>query len=144
MADSTESRIQIDAPVDKVMAVIADLESYPEWNAEMKTVEVESRDRAGRPLDVRFVIDASALRDDYVLRYDWVGDTEVRWTLVRASMLEAMDGSYRLRDRGDGTTDVIYRLAVDLKIPMIGLIKRKGEKVIVDRALSGLKRRVES
>ena len=37
-----------------------------------------------------------------------------------------------------------YRLAVDVKIPMIGMIKRKAEKVIVDTALKGLKKRVES
>jgi hypothetical protein len=39
---------------------------------------------------------------------------------------------------------VHYRLAVDVKIPMIGMIKRKAEKVIVDTALKGLKKRVES
>jgi hypothetical protein len=55
-----------------------------------------------------------------------------------------MDGSYDLVDNGDGTTLVTYRLAVDVKFPMIGLMKRKAEKVIVDRALKGLKKRVES
>jgi hypothetical protein len=38
---------------------------------------------------------------------------------------------------------VVYTLAVDVSIPMIGLIKRKAEKVIVDTALRGLKERVE-
>jgi hypothetical protein len=55
-----------------------------------------------------------------------------------------MDGSYELADRADGTTTVTYRLAVDVKFPMIGLMKRKAEKVIIDRALKGLKKRVES
>ncbi|MFC7587576.1 hypothetical protein ACFQYP_30740 [Nonomuraea antimicrobica] len=36
-----------------------------------------------------------------------------------------------------------YELAVDLSVPMIGLIRRKAEKVIVDTALKGLKKRVE-
>ena len=59
-------------------------------------------------------------------------------------MLKALDGAYRLTDNGDGTTTVVYKLAVDVSIPMIGLIKRKAEKVIVDTALRGLKERVES
>jgi hypothetical protein len=59
-------------------------------------------------------------------------------------MLKAMDGTYTLTDNGDGTTTVAYRLAVDVSIPMIGLIKRKAEKVIIDTALRGLKERVES
>jgi hypothetical protein len=59
-------------------------------------------------------------------------------------MLKAMDGAYELRGRGDGTTEVTYRLAVDVAIPMIGMLKRKAEKVIIDSALKGLKQRVES
>ena len=39
---------------------------------------------------------------------------------------------------------MVYRLAVDISIPMIGLIKRKAEKAIIDTALRGLKERVES
>jgi hypothetical protein len=39
---------------------------------------------------------------------------------------------------------VTYRLAVDVKIPMIGLLKRRAEKVIVDTALKELKKRVEA
>jgi hypothetical protein len=58
-------------------------------------------------------------------------------------MLKAMDGSYELADRG-GSTEVTYRLAVDISIPMIGMLKRKAEKVIIDTALKGLKKRVES
>ena len=41
-------------------------------------------------------------------------------------------------------TEVTYRLAVDISIPMIGMLKRKAEKVIIDTALKGLKKRVES
>ena len=53
-----------------------------------------------------------------------------------------MNGSYTLASQGAGT-DVTYRLAVDLTIPMLGMLKRKAEKVIVDTALRELKKRVE-
>jgi carbon monoxide dehydrogenase subunit G len=59
-------------------------------------------------------------------------------------MLKAMDGAYQLTELGDGTTRVTYRLAVDVAVPLIGMFKRKAEKVIIDTALKGLKRRVES
>jgi hypothetical protein len=58
-------------------------------------------------------------------------------------MLKAMEGAYILRPSGDGT-EVTYRLAVDIAIPMIGMLKRRAEKVIIDSALKGLKKRVES
>ena len=32
----------------------------------------------------------------------------------------------------------------DVSIPLIGMLKRKGEKILIDAALKGLKKRVES
>jgi hypothetical protein len=144
MADQTESTITIAAPATDVMAVIADFEAYPDWNDEVKLVEILSvYEDTEQPAEVRFVLDAGAIKDDYVLEYEWVSATELHWHLVKGDMLKAMDGVYRLTPSG-GSTEVSYRLAVDVKIPMIGMIKRKAEKVIIDRALKGLKVRVES
>jgi hypothetical protein len=58
--------------------------------------------------------------------------------------LRALDGAYVLRDLGNGTTEVTYRLALDVTIPLIGMIKRKGEKILIETALRGLKTRVEA
>jgi hypothetical protein len=93
---------------------------------------------------VYFVLDVSPIKDEYTLAYEWDGYDAVTWTLVEGKMLKAMDGAYLLDDRGDGTTEVTYRLAVDISIPMIGMLKRKAEKVIIDAALKELKKRVES
>ncbi len=145
MAEQTESSIRIDAPPARVMAVIADLEKYPQWSdgiSAVKVLAIYEEDR--RPADARFSLDSGAIKDTYELEYDWDGDRRVTWTLTKGGMLTAMDGEYDLVDNGDGTTLVHYRLAVDLKLPMIGMIKRKAEKVIVETALKGLKKRVES
>jgi len=143
MADQTESSITIAAAPAAVMAVIADFEAYPDWNDEVKLVEILNvYEDTEQPAEVRFLLDAGAIKDDYVLEYEWVSQTELRWHLVKGDMLKAMDGVYQL-SAVDGGTQVSYRLAVDVKIPMIGMIKRKAEKVIIDRALKGLKVRVE-
>ena len=125
------------------MAVISDFESYPEWAQGVKKAEVVKDGSNGRAEQVYFELDASPIKDAYTLSYDWDGDEAVRWTLVEGRMLKAMDGAYELADRG-GSTEVTYRLAVDISIPMIGMLKRKAEKVIIDTALKGLKKRVES
>ena len=145
MADRTESSIVIDAPPADVMAVIADLEAYPEWSSDVKSVDVLSvYEDDERPAEARFVIDSGAFKDDYTLDYTWTGDRHVSWVLGSGgSLLKGLDGEYALAAQPDGSTEVTYRLTVDVKIPMIGMIKRKAEKVIVDTALKGLKARVE-
>jgi ribosome-associated toxin RatA of RatAB toxin-antitoxin module len=143
MAEQTSSSIVIDAVPSAVMAVIADFESYPHWATGVKDTEVLTEYEDGRAGEVRFTLDATPIKDEYTLSYDWDGDHSVRWSLVEAKMLKAMEGAYVLTSKGDAT-DVRYELAVDLTIPMIGLLKRKAEKVIIDTALKGLKKRVES
>jgi ribosome-associated toxin RatA of RatAB toxin-antitoxin module len=144
MAEQTTSSIVISAEPEAVMAVIADFEAYPSWAQGVKKAEPVEQGPAGRAEQVYFELDASPIKDAYTLSYDWNGDESVTWSLVEGKMLKAMDGAYELSDRGDGSTEVSYRLAVDISIPMIGMLKRKAEKVIIDTALKGLKKRVES
>ena len=141
MAEQTTSSIVIDAAPAAVMGVIADFEAYPSWAQGVK--KAEPVDAGKRPEQVYFELDASPIKDAYTLAYDWDGDRGVSWGLVEGKMLKAMDGAYELDDHGDGVTEVTYRLAVDISIPMIGMLKRKAEKVIIDTALKELKKRVE-
>lgn len=142
MAQQTGSSIDVAAGRAAVMAVISDFDSYPDW-ANVKRTETLERDGSGRASRVRFVIDAGVVKDDYELAFTWTGDERVDWTLAReGSVVKVMDGAYVLTDSGDGTR-VTYELTVDVKIPMIGMLKRKAERLIVDTALKGLKKRVE-
>ena len=90
-------------------------------------------------------MDAGPIKDSYTLDYT-LGGRRAVGELDAGEGADA-EGAERLLRRwpaaGDETT-VTYSLAVDLNIPMIGLLRRKAEKVIIDTALKGLKRRVES
>lgn len=125
------------------MDVIADIASYPEWVSEYTEAEVLEADLEGYPKVARLVLDAAVLSDTMVLEYDWPPDRRsVRWSLVSSTLLKALDGAYRLTPTAAGT-DVTYELAVDLLVPMIGLLKRKAERRLTETALNDLKRRVE-
>ena len=143
MAEQTTSSIIVDATPAQVMAVIADFPAYPEWAQGMKQAEVVKEGADGRAEQVHFELEAAPIKDSYTLAYDWQGDSAVKWNLVEGRMLKAMEGAYELRPSRDGT-EVTYRLAVEVSIPMIGMLRRKAEKVIIDTALKGLKKRVEA
>ena len=143
MADQSTQSIVVDAPAADVMAVIADFPAYPQWVTAAKRVEVVETGADGRATRVHFVLDAGAVKDDYVLEYTWEGDRRVSWHLVQGQMQKRQEGSYTLDETAPGTTEVTYTIAIDLSIPMLGMIKRKAEKVILDTALKELKKRVE-
>jgi uncharacterized membrane protein len=142
MAEQSTQSIVIDAPASDVMAVIADFPAYPEWVAAAKKVEVVEAGDDGRARRVHFVIDAGVIKDDYVLDYSWDGDRRVSWNLVKGDLMKRQEGSYVL-DEKDGSTEVTYSITIDVNMPLIGMLKRKAERVILDTALKELKKRVE-
>jgi uncharacterized protein YndB with AHSA1/START domain len=142
MADESTQSITINAAPAAVMAVIADFDDYPLWAGSVKSAVVTADGPNGRAERVKFKIDAGAIRDEYELAYEWSGDDKVSWKLIKGQMQKAQRGSYTLRAVSD-QTEVTYNLSVDLAIPMLGMLKRKAEKVIMDTALKELKKRVE-
>jgi ribosome-associated toxin RatA of RatAB toxin-antitoxin module len=143
MADRTTSSIVIGMPRKEVMSVIADFAAYPEWATGVRGAEVLSS-ADGRAARVRFTLDAGVIKDSYVLGYDWDGDARVHWDLAEpGSVISEMSGGYELADRGD-RTEVSYELTVGIKIPLLGMLKRRAEKTIIDTALKGLKSRAET
>jgi carbon monoxide dehydrogenase subunit G len=141
----TASDIVIDAPPAAIMAVIADFASYPDWATGVQIADVVSGPPE-RAEQVHFVLDAAPIRDEYDLSYTWDGDAVVSWRLAEpGSMLTSMDGAYMLDPTStDGATRVTYQLSVDVSVPLLGMLKRKAEKVIIDTALKGLKKQVEA
>jgi Polyketide cyclase / dehydrase and lipid transport len=126
------------------MAVIADFPAYPQWAAALRSADVLEAGDDGLARRVRLNLDAGLIKDSYVLAYTWDGDSAVTWELAEQGLvISEMDGGYRLTDR-DAGTEVSYELAVGVKMPMPGMLKRKAEKMIIDTALKGLKARAEA
>jgi ribosome-associated toxin RatA of RatAB toxin-antitoxin module len=142
VADQASSSITINATPEAILAVIRDVESYPEWTEAISKVVVDEPGKDG-PAKVTFSMSASGMSDEYTLLYDWKADG-VSWELAGPTKLQkSQKGSYALAPSGDGTK-VDYLLTMDVKIPMIGMMKRKFQKMITDTALKELKKQVES
>jgi Polyketide cyclase / dehydrase and lipid transport len=144
MPDEARDALHVDAAPEVCFAVAADFEAYPRWARDVKFVRVVTRDDVGRATQVDFRVAALGRNVRYVLDYDY-GESPGRlaWTLVEGDLLHALDGEYLFDAAGDGT-DVAYRLAVDLAVPLPGLVKRRAAQRIVTAALTELKREVEA
>jgi uncharacterized membrane protein len=143
MAFEVKDTIDIEATVDDIMQVASDYESYPEWNSEVKSVEVLERDADGRPSQVAWKVDARIKTVGYVLEYDYSDlPNGYSWQLVDGDVKQ-LQGRYEF-DEFDDVTDVNYELTLDPGFPVPGLLRRQGERRLKEAALDGLKKRVES
>ncbi len=141
------AEVLIDATANEVMDVIADIEAYPQWTAFTKAVVIE-RDSAGRPELVEFSFDMGAFKDEQTMRYQWPDAGLVQWQVTASNLLKSLSGSYRvmqLTSSGEHRpqTKVVYELTMEVSMPLISAMRKRAEKMIVDTALQGLKKRVE-
>ena len=143
MAERAADSIHIDAGVEEVFEVAADVGSYPQWNANIKTVEITETDDEGRPTRAWFQVDVRVRVVGYTLVYDYSqAPASFSWELVDGDVKQ-LSGSYTF-DVADGGTDVTYELTVDPGFPVPGFIRRQAERQIMRGALDDLKKRVES
>ncbi len=143
--EQAEGSIVIDAPLEDVMEVVEDFESYTEW-ADVRSVDVRQRGEGGRATEVAFEVDVPALgKASYTLTYRYApGDTGLSWITSEArGAIRDIRGEYLLHEISDSETKVTYRLGVELGVLVPGFLRSEGAKRVIENALEKLKRRVE-
>jgi coenzyme Q-binding protein COQ10 len=136
-----ERSIVINAPPEKVFAVITDYEKYPEFLPEVKKVKVEFG--AGNVKEVSYTVDIKAKVITYTLKHTARPPDELAWTMVRGEMMKGNDGTWILKPVPEGT-EATYK--IDLKLG--ALVPSMVERMLAEQSLPGLlanfKKRIES
>jgi hypothetical protein len=108
------------------------------------TVEVRSRDAAGRGREVRFVIDLKLRRVSYTLLYEYTEPNEIWWSYAGGDVKD-VTGSYAFRRaRGRDLVEATYSLEVDFGFPVPPPIRDRLQREVMRRSVRELKARVEA
>lgn len=142
-----ERTVEIDAPIQRVFEVAADLERAPEWQHSLKALEVHERDGDRRATTVDTESDAKVRTIHSRLRYVYEPPTRITWAQERGDV-KAVHGWWRLEDLGSGRTRATYGLEVDPG-RMLGLLLRgpaegRVRDFLLDGTAEGLKERAEA
>src|SRR2546423_2835339 len=144
-AESGSESIEIQATPDAIFQVMTDIDSFPKWMDEFKEATVLDRDDQGRPARASFELDAKIKTVRYVLAYSYP-EGGLAWESEEGGDVKLIKGSYLLSPAPSGgeATTVTYNFEIDPGFPVPSFIRRQAVKMIVSRALGGLKKRVES
>ncbi len=94
MAESVKDTIDVAASADEIFQVATDFARYPEWNSDIKEVQIKETDDDGRATQVWFKVDARVKTVTYTLGYDYSEAPErFSWELVDGDVKE-LSGSY--------------------------------------------------
>ena len=104
-------------------------------------------DSEGRATEVWYEVSQFGITAKYTLSYDYTDDDGgMTWTTksVDEGPIKDIQGEYVLEELDENETEVTYRMTLELKTKLPGIIMKRGEKMIIRNALDGLKKRVES
>jgi ribosome-associated toxin RatA of RatAB toxin-antitoxin module len=148
MANLTgSSTADIDAPLERVWALVEDVEKAPEWQGGLKALRALERDGQGRANLCESESDAKVRTIKSVVRFSYEEPTRLSWKQEKGE-LKSVSGSWQLEDLGGDRTRATYSLEVDLG-RMLGMLIRgplvDGLRAMLVNARAGeLKKRIES
>lgn len=151
MADLEGSHtLEIDAPIERVFQIAADVAGAPEWQGAMQTAEVLEEDAQGRPALVATKLDSSVARHDLVLRFDYDEPAGMSWRRESGD-LRSLEGRWQFEDLGNGRTRATYALEIGLSRRssllargVKGPVRARVEHLLAHKPVEGLKQRAES
>ena len=143
--EQAEGTKTIEASAADIMEVLSDFEAYPDWT-DVKKTEVVKTDKQDRATEVFYEVSQFGITAKYTLAYKYsANDGGMTWTTksVDEGPIRNIEGEYVLEELDEDETEVTYRMTLDLKTKLPGIIMKRGEKMIIRNALDGLKKRVE-
>lgn len=142
-AVSGSESITIDAPLDRVLAVLRDLPAQVTWFPGCVSSDVVATADDGLPTRARQVNDVKVAKDQFELDYTHT-DTSMSWKLVAPSTAQKdMSGSWTLTPKGAGTQATLS-LSIDPSLPLPGFLMKKALGDTLKGATKGLKKYCES
>jgi carbon monoxide dehydrogenase subunit G len=148
MANLTgSSTAEIDAPIERVWELVADVESAPSWQGGLKAVHALERDGEGRATLCESETDGKVRTIKTTVRFSYDPPTRLSWAQVKGE-LKSLDGNWSLDDLGGGRTRATYSLDVDLgrmlgmmiRGPLIDMLRG----MLVNARAGELKRQIEA
>jgi hypothetical protein len=137
---------EIEAPIETVYAVAADVEGSTRWQPEIKVAACIERDGEGNQVLVHMETDAKVRRLGSEMRFGYEAPSRISWAQEEGD-LKSVEGSWELEDLGGGRTRATYWMEVDLgrmlgmviRGPLVGVLRGQ----LVDTMPEKLKRFVE-
>ncbi len=146
MPEQASQEVVVDAPIERMWAVITDYARYPEFVPGLHGCRVV-RD-GGAEKDVEYELDLGLKKVKYVLRMVEEEPARLSWTLVSGDLMKMQRGSWELVAEG-GKTRARYALEVQVSKPplvpqaVVDRISDELNRVSLPRNLSAFKARAE-
>ncbi|MCK6594501.1 MAG: hypothetical protein L6Q33_04815 [Bacteriovoracaceae bacterium] len=112
MAQASRTEI-VDVEINKLYDVIVDFAKYPEFVDGVSSIKVLSQNEKEAKVEYSLNVIKTF---KYIINTKMERPTKVNWNLDSGDIFKKNDGSWLLKDLGNGKTEVTYSLEIDVKM----------------------------
>lgn len=134
--------VEVAAGADSIMAIVADFESYPEWNEEIKGCWVLARYDDGRPSQLRLDVVVLGQPGTFISAVYYPGENQIYTVLQQGDHFDKQEQKFSVVAMGP-TSLLTVDLDVETKLPFPNPMVKKAIGDTLDYLSGNLKARAE-
>jgi ribosome-associated toxin RatA of RatAB toxin-antitoxin module len=134
--------LEVSASAESIMAIVADFESYPQWNEEVKGAWVLARYDDGRPSQLRLDASVQGFEASYIQAVYYPGDNQIQTVMQQGQLFSKQEQLFSVVEMGESTL-LTVDLDVDTTMPVPKPMVKKMVNDALDHLADNLKKRAE-
>jgi ribosome-associated toxin RatA of RatAB toxin-antitoxin module len=134
--------VEVAAPAEQIMGIVADFESYPVWNDEIKGCWVLARYDDGRPSQLRLDVVVQGQSGTFITAVYYPAENQIQTVLQQGEFFEKQDQKFSVVPMGQ-TSLLTVDLDVETKLPIPSQMVKKAIGDTLDYLTGNLKTRAE-
>jgi ribosome-associated toxin RatA of RatAB toxin-antitoxin module len=134
--------VEVAAPPETIMSIVADFEAYPQWNEEVKGCWVLARYNDGRPSQLRLDVRVQGMDGTYICAVYYPSPAEIYTVLQQGDLFSKQQQNFSVVGLG-ATSLLTVDLDVETKMAVPKMMVKKVVGDALDYLADNLKKRAE-
>lgn len=135
--------IEVSADAASILAIVADFESYPQWNDEVKGAWVLARYDDGRPSQLRIDTSIQGFEGTYIQAVYYPGPGQIQTVMQQGELFTKQNQLFSVVEMGPMSL-LTVDLDVETSVAVPGLMVKKLVNDALDHLAGNLKARAEA
>ena len=135
--------VEVEASAEAIMAIVADFESYPQWNEEIKGCWILARYDDGRPSQLRLDTSVQGMDGTYIQAVYYPGENQIQTVMQQGDLFSKQEQMFSVVAMGP-TSLLTVDLDVEVSMPVPAMMVKKVVNDALEHLADNLKKRAET
>ncbi|AIY44333.2 SRPBCC family protein [Mycolicibacterium fortuitum] len=135
--------VEVEAPAEKILAIVADFEAYPQWNPEIKGCWILARYNDGRPSQLRLDVEIQGQSGVFINAVYYPAENQIYTVLQQGDHFTKQEQRFSVVPLGPNSTLLQVDLEVEVKLPVPAMMVKKLIGDTLDHLANALVGRVQ-